>query len=387
MRRDANKDFEASKIKLWHVEAAGPVLNIGNDNQTQTLNIGNGSGVQTINMGNNGTGTTAIKLGGGSDAVQVNLPLKDVEGRNILNATMSSNTLVGIECMRSLGVGSSTNVAVGSAIGYNATTAQGNVYIGHQCGTNAGNVNFNTAVGNNALLNVASHDNTAVGQSALHGVTTGTWNVGVGRGAGSTVVTGSHNTLIGRNANTATANISNSAALGSGAIVEADNTIQLGNTAVTLVKTSGNVLSAPAPTMGDHLTNKLYVDSRVPATSQETWTSAFTGPLGLISAVTFLLHRHGNVITITNTTTVSSGAIHSDNFKSVNPLPAIYRPSSGDRNWLIGVYNGSTDMILGQATVASDGFIRMFPANGNFSPAGIYTSWRAWSTTFIATAP
>ena len=39
VRRDPNKDFEASKIKLWHLESAGPVLSIAGNNETQTLNI------------------------------------------------------------------------------------------------------------------------------------------------------------------------------------------------------------------------------------------------------------------------------------------------------------------------------------------------------------
>ena len=140
--------------------------------------------------------------------------------------TDSYNTLLRLDCMRALTTGSSTNVAVGTAIAYNATTAMGNVYVGHQCGLNAANVNYNTGVGNNALQNVTSHDNTAVGQSALVGVTTGTWNMGVGRGAGSSgsLVTGSSNTLIGRNTNPATANISNSCAIGAGATVDAETT-------------------------------------------------------------------------------------------------------------------------------------------------------------------
>ena len=66
VRRDANKDFEASKVKLWHLESAGPVLSIAGNSETQTLNIGSGTGMQTINVGNNRTGATTIKLGGGS---------------------------------------------------------------------------------------------------------------------------------------------------------------------------------------------------------------------------------------------------------------------------------------------------------------------------------
>ena len=52
VRRDVNKDFEASKLKLWHLESAGATLSVAGNNETQPLNIGSGSGMQTINMGN-----------------------------------------------------------------------------------------------------------------------------------------------------------------------------------------------------------------------------------------------------------------------------------------------------------------------------------------------
>ena len=128
VRRDANKDFEGSKVKLWHLESAGPVLSIAGNNETQTLNIGSGSDMQTINVGNNGTGATTINLGGGSDQVKVNLPLKNASGANVLH--VSGPTSVG-----------SANVAVGSNVlpssgGYGNTLIGRNVigdHIGRLC--------------------------------------------------------------------------------------------------------------------------------------------------------------------------------------------------------------------------------------------------------------
>ena len=91
VRRDPNKDFEASKLKLWHLESAGSALSIAGNNETQTLNIGSGTGMQTINMGNNGVGVTTLNLGGGSDVVKVNMPLKDSTGANIINMPATDN--------------------------------------------------------------------------------------------------------------------------------------------------------------------------------------------------------------------------------------------------------------------------------------------------------
>jgi len=66
-------------------------------------------------------------------------------------------------------------------------------------------------------------------------------------------VTGSSNTLIGTDARTTSNAQSNSTALGNGAVVEADNTIQLGNTSVTSVKTSGTLTAAGLESIGTTL--------------------------------------------------------------------------------------------------------------------------------------
>jgi len=53
--------------------------------------------------------------------------------------------------------------------------------------------------------------------------------------------TGSNNTAIGYEADVVSNNLSNATAIGKGAIVTSSNTIQLGNTSVTNVKTSGTI--------------------------------------------------------------------------------------------------------------------------------------------------
>ncbi len=66
-------------------------------------------------------------------------------------------------------------------------------------------------------------------------------NTAIGVSALSSNTTGSANTAIGYGADVATGALTNATAIGNGASVAASNTIQLGNTSVTNVKTSGTV--------------------------------------------------------------------------------------------------------------------------------------------------
>ena len=101
---------------------------------------------------------------------------------------------------------------------------------------------FNTASGGAALYsNTTGDGNTAIGGEALGLNTTGSSNTAIGSGALSTNSTGDFNTAIGYLANVVSDSLTNATAIGNGAIASASNTIQLGNTAVTAVKTSGAI--------------------------------------------------------------------------------------------------------------------------------------------------
>lgn len=140
-------------------------------------------------------------------------------------------------------------------------------------GRGAGNVSTNTAVGNGALeTNATGGFNTSVGSDALK-MNTGSYNIAVGSNAlknniggdfntamgfgsnashtsgsnnasfGTSALasnTGSGNTAIGSSADVY-AGISNATAVGFQALAAANNTIQLGNSSVTNLKTSGTI--------------------------------------------------------------------------------------------------------------------------------------------------
>jgi hypothetical protein len=99
----------------------------------------------------------------------------------------------------------------------------------------------NTSVGAESMMSlVTGQENTSIGNQSLINVT-GNNNVGVGKRSGQTITSGGQNTIIGTDADVSSATLSNASALGYGAQVTASNSIQLGNTSVTNVKTSGTI--------------------------------------------------------------------------------------------------------------------------------------------------
>jgi hypothetical protein len=139
-----------------------------------------------------------------------------------------------------------SNTAFGnSALSVNTTGGINNTAIGSGSLSSNTSGGSNTAIGKGSLnTNSTGSSITAIGMNALENNTTGSNNTAIGGGALSTNSTGGSNTAIGHGANVGSNNLTNATAIGSGAIVAADNTIQLGNTAVTKVNTSGTITAA-----------------------------------------------------------------------------------------------------------------------------------------------
>ncbi len=163
------------------------------------------------------------------------------------------------------------NLAIGTSMG--SGTGTGSTAIGSRALENYSGVNFdfNTAVGylslekvttgqQNTALGAYSMDdlvsgnmNTAIGTEALIN-STGDGNTALGRGTGWTLTTGSYNIIIGMGADVSSNNLSNAIAIGYDAIVNASNKIQLGNSNITLVETSGTVSASAFVGDGSGLT-------------------------------------------------------------------------------------------------------------------------------------
>ena len=139
------------------------------------------------------------------------------------NTTGWGNTAVGYDSLTTNIVGRNN-----TAVGYNASKTS--------------NEHANSAFGAYALEDSTSGvGNTAIGYEALKENTTGGNNVAVGSATLDANTTGSNNTAIGASADVASAALTNATAIGYGASVAASNTMQLGNTDVTNVKTSGSI--------------------------------------------------------------------------------------------------------------------------------------------------
>jgi hypothetical protein len=124
----------------------------------------------------------------------------------------------------------------------------------------------NSAFGQGTLYNnIGGQRNTANGGSSLYNNTSGNYNTASGFQALYTNATGSYNTAIGNGADVSVDGLTNSTAIGNGATVNASNTIQLGNSAITAVQlgTGTNVtletgaikLTGGSPAIGKVLTS------------------------------------------------------------------------------------------------------------------------------------
>jgi hypothetical protein len=154
---------------------------------------------------------------------------------------MSSNTASGNQALASNTTGN-YNMASGTSALYQNTTGDANKASGDRALYNNTTGSYNTASGYGALYsNSVGSYNTASGRWALLSNKTGNSNTASGNSALSENTTGSNNTAIGDNADVGSGALTNATAIGAGAIVSASNTIQLGNTDVTKVITSGTL--------------------------------------------------------------------------------------------------------------------------------------------------
>ena len=140
------------------------------------------------------------------------------------------------------GAGAFQNTGVGiGALQAVSNSAIANSATGYESLQSLTSGQFNTAMGYRALKNVTtSLDNTAFGSQSLM-MNTGTANTAIGNLSLQTNTTGNNNTAIGASADVSSVNLTNATAIGFNAKVATSNTVQLGNTNVSNVQTSGTV--------------------------------------------------------------------------------------------------------------------------------------------------
>jgi hypothetical protein len=221
---------------------SGTTLTLSAANATNPGLVSTGSqtiaGAKTFNSDLKVNGLT---IGRGAGGVSSNT----VNGFNALfaNTTGSYNTVNGFNALQSNTTGGS-NTAVGSNALFANITGSYNTGIGVDALNSNSSGSFNVASGQATLYqNTNGNNNTANGYYALGSNTSGSSNTAVGMSALYANTTGTNNTAIGYGANVASNNLSNATAIGYGSNVAASNSIQLGNSSVTNVKTSGTITS------------------------------------------------------------------------------------------------------------------------------------------------
>jgi hypothetical protein len=201
-----------------------------------------------------------------------------------------NNTGVGTMSLASI-----TNSTNGGSPGGNDNTAVGSNAI--RQGQGASNGNRNTAVGSAALTNASdASDNTALGYATLP-IATGGANTAVGSNSLAAITSGTNNTAIGYGATVSSGTQTNSTAIGNGAIVAASNTIQLGNTSVTNVNTSGTLTAGAITYPNSAGTNGYYL--KTDGTGTASWAAVsgdgvpYSGATGAVNLGAYDLTVNG----------------------------------------------------------------------------------------------
>ena len=192
------------------------------------------------------------------------------------------------------------NIAIGKDVLKTLTTGYNNNALGHNALTLNSTGFYNNAFGFEALKsNVKGSYNTAIGESALlaNNGDFASNNTAVGFNSLVSNTTGDQNTAIGSTANVGSAALYNATAIGFGAIVGFSNTIQLGNTSVENVKTSGTLTAGLVTYPKTHGTNLQVLTTTGSGTL--TWTSPSAGISG-VGTLTTTSYPNGATVSAGN---------------------------------------------------------------------------------------
>jgi hypothetical protein len=249
-----------TNVKTSGTITAGAVTYPKTDGANGQVLTTNGAGTLSWITASSGgipyTGATGSVNLGGYDLTVNGLKI----GTGYVNPAKTYNTIVGRSALNRTSPGQDN-----TAIGYNAIGQAGITTTGDK----------NTAVGSWTLINNTGQENSALGVGALQQNQGGIQNTALGSLALYTNSTGSNNTALGYAADVSANNLSNATAIGNGAKVAASNTIQLGNTSVTNVKTSGTLTAGTVTYPITHGTSGQVLTSLGSGTL--TWTTASSG--------------------------------------------------------------------------------------------------------------
>jgi hypothetical protein len=211
---------------------------------------------------------------------------------NDQNITVGENTLVDNTTGQLL-------IAIGNGSLYSNTSANYNIGIGASTLSNNQTGENNIAIGVASLNSNTGANNTAIGRSAsqLGAANSNITSLGFQAGMRNT---GNSNTFLGTNTdqNSPSSSITNSTALGFGAKISAANQIQLGNTSVTNVNTSGSYTGTGFKTPTGTSSQYLMADGSVSSGSSSSSGVPYTGATGSVDLGTYDLKVNGLTVGI-----------------------------------------------------------------------------------------
>jgi hypothetical protein len=265
-----------------YAKSSGTNSAVGTINAISTVNGATiTSGVLNLSpadASNGGVITTGIQTIAGTKTFNEDLTVNGITiGRG--NGNQEYNNAVGIGVLEANTTGQ-WNVGLGYWALKSNTIGGSNNAIGLRALTANTTGNENNAIGDSALYkNTIGSQNIANGTVALGANTTGSHNVAIGYASLFENTTGNNNTAIGEsalngnilgNGNTAVGyaastvgDLTNATAIGNTARAASSNTVQLGNTAVTSVNTSGNYTGKAFIKTGGTASQYLMADGSV----------------------------------------------------------------------------------------------------------------------------
>ncbi len=236
----------------------------GNDNTAIGANALSGRGSALANgWRNTAVGVDALKNGGGgADNVAIGF-------LTLPNTTGGANTAVGMYALLS-NTSATANVAVGAYAQYGTTVGENNTSIGTASMALNSSGAQNTVMGANAIeKNILGSNNTVLGFSAgkyfSNLVSPSTENSNV-----------NNSVLIGASSRTLALNSINEVVIGYNAVGNGSNTIQLGNSAITNVKTIGTITAGVVTYPNAHGTNGQVLTTTGAGTLSWTTVQAIT---------------------------------------------------------------------------------------------------------------
>jgi hypothetical protein len=329
---DLLKPISVETQAALDLKANTETANFTKDITVNGVNIGRGNGNNITNTIIGKQALTSNTTGDSNVAIGYEALSKNIAGgrNNAIGTSALLNNTTGIE-----------NTAIGMSALTNNTVGNRNLAIGQQTlFTNTEGVK-NVALGYQPLYsNTIGSNNNAIGDWALYQNTTGNDNTGVGSLSGKGISTGSQNTMIGALADVASGAgaLTNATALGYGAKVATSNTIQLGNTDVTNIKTSGTI------TAGAVTYPKVDgVNGQVLSTNG-SGTLAWTTPAGLLDQAnnSIILNATGSSLNATNSGLfIKPIRIHN----SITSAPLEYNNTTGEVT-----YNSTKTFVINHPT-------------------------------------